>query len=380
MCEVAQRLTGRLGVGLLLRDGLAALPARYDGKGRLSRVPREQVPLAAQVVHLAQVAVLARQAGGTAAAAAAVRDRRGRALFPDLADMFCATPGQFLPGDGEPLVEAVLDLEPGRAVMLDEEGFDEGLRALADFTDLKAPCTAGHSRAVAGLAAAAAQQCRLPGADVTLVRRAGWVHDLGRVTVSAAVWEKRGPLTRDERERVRLHAYHTERVFDGVPSLRPIAAVAALHHERGDGSGYHRALSAGSLPPVARILAAADVYAALVTDRPHRPALVADGAAATLRAEVRAGRLDADAAQAVLAAAGHRAGRRRAAVAGLTARETEVLRHVARGLSTREIAAQLVLSPKTVERHIESIYGKAQVRSRAAATLFAMQHDLVTPA
>ena len=380
VCEVAQRLTGRLGVGPLLRDGLAALPARYDGKGRLSRVPREQVPLAAQVVHLAQVAVLAHQADGTAAAAAAVRDRRGRALFPDLADMFCATPGQFLPGDGEPLVEAVLDLEPGRAVMLDEDGFDEGLRALADFTDLKAPCTAGHSRAVAGLAAAAAQQCRLPGADVTLVRRAGWVHDLGRVTVSAAVWEKRGPLTRDERERVRLHAYHTERVFDGVPSLRPIAAVAALHHERGDGSGYHRALSAGSLPPAARILAAADVYAALVTDRPHRPALVADGAAATLRAEVRAGRLDADAAQAVLAAAGHRAGHRRAAVAGLTARETEVLRHVARGLSTREIAAQLVLSPKTVERHIESIYGKAQVRSRAAATLFAMQHDLVTPA
>lgn len=144
-----------------------------------------------------------------------------------------------------------------------------------------------------------------------------------------------GALTRDEREHVRLHAYHTERVFDGVPSLRPIAAVAALHHERGDGSGYHRALSVGSLPPTARILAAADVYAALVCERPYRPALTAPDAAATLRAEVRAGRLDADAGEAVLSAVGHRVGRRRTAVAGLTAREAEVLQHVARGLSTR---------------------------------------------
>jgi hypothetical protein len=190
VCEIAQRLTGRLGVGPLLHDGLAALPARYDGKGQLSRVPREQVPLAAQVVHLAQVAVLASHDGGPAAAVAAVRGRRGRALFPDLADAPCAAPGQFLPGDGEPLLEIMLGLEPGRAVVLDDEGLDEGLHALAEFTDLKAPRTAGHSRAVAGLAAAAAQQCWLPGADVALVRRAGWIHDLGRVTVSAAVWEK----------------------------------------------------------------------------------------------------------------------------------------------------------------------------------------------
>lgn len=380
VCEVAQRLTSRLGVGPLLHDGLAARHARYDGKAMSTRVPREEVPLASRVVDLSEVAVLAGRGGGMDGAVATVRARRGRALFPDLADVFCAAPGEFLPGDGEPLVGAVLGLEPGRAVMLDDEGLDEGLCALADFTDLKAPSLAGHSRAVAGLAAAAAEHCRLPAADIALTRRAGWVHDIGRITVSAGVWEKRGPLSRDEWERVRLHAYQTERVFDGLPSLRPIGAVAGLHHERGDGSGYHRAAAAGTLPPAARLLAAADVYAALVAGRPHRPALTADGAAAALRSEVRAGRLDSDAGEAVLAAAGHRVGRRRTAVAGLTSREVEVLAHVARGLSTKQIAAQLVLSPKTVDRHIESIYGKAGVRSRAAATLFAMQHDMVTPA
>lgn len=382
VCDVARRLTERLGVGPMLYDGLAALYERADGKGFPARLPPEQVPLAARLVHLAEVAVLHQRAdGGTAGAVAAVARRRGRSLFPDLADAFCASAADLLPDDSAPtLVEAMLELEPGRAIVLDDERLDEGLRACADFADLKSPYTVGHSRGVADLGATAAQHCGLPSGEVTLVRRAGWIHDLGRVTVSAGVWGKPAALTRDEREAVRLHAYHTERVFDDVGPLRPIAALAGLHHERCDASGYHRRLAPKALPPPARILAAADVYTALVSARPHRPALDRSAAAAVLREEVRAGRLDAAASDAVLAAAGHRTRRRRPAVAGLTGRELEVVQLVAGGLSNRQIAARLVLSPKTVERHLESIYAKAGVHTRAAAAVFAMQHDLVTPA
>jgi len=380
VCEVARRLTDRLGVGPLLYDELEATYTRYDGKGFVSKVPREQVPLACKAVRVAQVAVMNSHAEGLAAAVEAVRSLSGGALFPEVVAAFTASPEDFLPDEGESLLELVLDLEPGRAIVLDEEQFDEGLRAFADFADLKCPSTVAHSRAVAELAGAAARQCALPERDVTLVRRAGWIHDIGRITVSAGVWEKRGALSRAEWEQIRLHGYHTERIFDGVPSLRPLAAVAGLHHERGDGSGYHRAIANPSAPLVARVLAAADVYTALVSERPHRPALEPDGAAKLLRDEARAGRLDSDACAGVLAAAGHRQGRRKPAVAGLTAREVEVLQWVARGQTTKQIAAQLVLSPKTVERHLESIYSKAGVRSRAAATLFAIEHDLATPA
>jgi HD-GYP domain-containing protein (c-di-GMP phosphodiesterase class II) len=378
VCEVARRLTDRLGVGPLLYAELDANYTRYDGRGFTSRVPREQVPLSCRAVRVAEVAVMNRHTAGLNAAVDAVRAQSGGALFPDVVDVFAATPDDFLPDEGEALLPLVLDAEPGNAIVLDDDQFDEGLRAFADFADVKCPSTVGHSRAVADLAGAAAKHLGLPERDVTLVRRAGWIHDIGRITVSAGTWEKRGALTRTEWEGIRLHGYHTERIFDGVPSLRPIAAVAGLHHERGDGSGYHRALGNAAAPPAARVLAAADVYTALVSSRPHRAALDPDAAAKVLRDEARVGRLDADACTGVLAAAGHRQGRRKPAVAGLTAREVEVLQWVARGLTTKQIAAELVLSPKTVERHLESIYSKAGVRSRAAATLFAIEHDLAT--
>lgn len=111
--------------------------------------------------------------------------------------------------------------------------------------------------------------------------------------------------------------------------------------------------------------------------RPHRPALDPEAAAAELRAESRAGRLDADAVEAVISAAGGRPRRRRDQVAGLTDRELDVLRLVARGLSTKQIAGELVISPKTADSHIQHIYGKTGVSTRAAATVFAMRHDLV---
>jgi DNA-binding CsgD family transcriptional regulator len=203
------------------------------------------------------------------------------------------------------------------------------------------------------------------------------VHDLGRLGVSNAIWDKKGPLGVGEWERVRLHPHLTERMLHQSVALAPLGAIAAQHRERLDGSGYPRGLSGATISQSARILGAADAYQAMREPRPHRAALSPEDAAAELRSEVKSGRLDAAACEAVLGAAGHRVLRRRGGPAGLTAREVDVLRLAARGLSNKEIALRLVISPKTVANHIEHIYAKIDASTRAAASLFAMQHGLL---
>jgi HD-GYP domain-containing protein (c-di-GMP phosphodiesterase class II) len=276
--------------------------------------------------------------------------------------------------------DAVIAAEPALEVVVSDEKFEDVLEAIGDFTDLKSPWTMGHSRGVADLAAEAARGYGLPADDVVTVRRAGLVHDLGRLGVSNAIWDKRGELTQAEMERVRLHPYLSERMLAFSPALAPLGAIAVQHHERLDGSGYPRGLSGDAITPAGTILAAADTYHAMTEIRPHRPARSREEAASELRAEVAAGRLDGDAADAVLRAAGHRVKRRREWPAGLTAREVEVLRLVARGLSNKEIAAELVISRKTAGSHVEHIYTKIGVSNRARASLFAMKHGLMTDA
>jgi HD-GYP domain-containing protein (c-di-GMP phosphodiesterase class II) len=272
-----------------------------------------------------------------------------------------------------------LAAEPEPHHCLSPEEIDSAAQALADFTDLISPYFAGHSRGVAELAADAARRCGWSNADITAIRRAGWLHDLGRVGVPFGIWSKPGPLTESEWERVRLHPYYTERILARPRALAQLGMIAGLHHERLDGSGYHRGVRADAIPPSARLLAAADAYHSMTETRPHRPPLPPEAAALELRREVRAGRMDSDAAMAVLAAAGHRTPPvRRERVAGLSEREIEVLQLVARGLSNRQMAQRLSLSEKTVGNHIQHIYDKLGVSTRAAATLFAMQHNLLT--
>jgi HD-GYP domain-containing protein (c-di-GMP phosphodiesterase class II) len=231
---------------------------------------------------------------------------------------------------------------------------------------------------VAALAEAAARACRLRPAEVTTIRREGLMHDLGRAALPTSLWEKRGPLSLGEWERVRLHSYYTERILVRAPALARYGAIAGLHHERLDASGYHRGVGAAQLPTSARLLAAADVYQAMTEDRPHRPAHPPAFAAATLQNEARGGRLDADAVAAVLAVAGHRVKTpRREWPSGLSDREVDVLRLLARGLPSRRIAGHLDISEKTVGHHIGHIYDKLDVSTRAAATFFAMQHGLL---
>jgi DNA-binding CsgD family transcriptional regulator len=197
------------------------------------------------------------------------------------------------------------------------------------------------------------------------------------VGVSSGIWEKLGPLSYGEWEQVRLHPYYTERVLARSIALASLARLAGLHHERLDGSGYHRGAVGGMLAKPARLLAVADSYHAMTEPRPHRPPLTTDAAAYELRQQVRAGLLDGEAVDAVLQAAGHRVRRKREWPAGLTAREVEVLRLIVRGLSNRDIAQSLVISEPTVAHHVQHIYTKIGVSTRAAATLFAMQHALI---
>ena len=203
------------------------------------------------------------------------------------------------------------------------------------------------------------------------------MHGFGRLGVSNSIWDRPGPLSAGQWERIRLYPYLTERMLHQSAALAPLGEIAAQHRERLDGSGYPRGLSGGAISRPARVLGAADVYASMREPRPHRQARPASEAAAQMRAEVRAGRLDGAAAGAVLEAAGHRLPRRREALAGLTAREVEVLILLARGLSNKQIAGRLVITPKTAGNHVEHIYAKIGAYSRAGAVMFAVQHGLL---
>jgi HD-GYP domain-containing protein (c-di-GMP phosphodiesterase class II) len=201
------------------------------------------------------------------------------------------------------------------------------------------------------------------------------MHDIGRAAVSSSVWDKAGPLTTTEWEQVRLHPYHTERILTRSTILAPLAQVAGMHHERLDGSGYHRGAAASAQSRLARMLAVADVYQALVEERAHRHSLTPDAAARVLDAQPG---LDRDAVAAVLEAAGQRRKQVRTNwPAGLSNREVEILRLLARGQSMRQISEALFISQSTVHTHAAHIYEKIGVSTRAGAALFAMENGLL---
>jgi putative nucleotidyltransferase with HDIG domain len=377
VCEVGELLAGQLGLGPEVQRDLLLVNERWDGRSFLKRVRDEEVPIAVRVVQVAECASVYHAMAGVDAAASVVRERAGGALDPRLAELFAQRAETLLRPAVGSVWDAVVAGAPAGSARLSDDALDTALTAMAEFADLKSPFTVGHSQGVARLAADAAREAGMADVEVDLVRRCALVHDIGRVAVPSPIWEKPGPLNTDERERVRLHPYHGERILARSPGLAGLGAIASLHHERCDGSGYHRGLERGALAPTARILAAADAAHAMGEARPHRPALAPDAVAGELRAAARAGALDGEAVDAVLAAAGHRPHRRPQHVAGLTARELEVLGLIARGRSTKQVAAELIITPKTADSHIQHIYAKLGVSTRAAATVFAMRHGLI---
>jgi HD-GYP domain-containing protein (c-di-GMP phosphodiesterase class II) len=376
-CEVAQMLTDRLGVPRSVGALFLHIAERWDGKGHPGRLARDDVPLAVRIAHVARDAAFHAMLGGEDHAARVVRRRGGHAFDPAIAARLADDAPEILVLDaGASAWDEVLACEPLPLLVLEGEAIDGALAAMGDFADLASPYLAGHSAGVSDLASAAGRRCGLEAADLVTVRRAALVHDLGRVAVPVRIWQKPTPLTPDDRERARLHPYHTERVLVRSPFLAALAPVAASHHERLDGSGYHRGTTAGALPLPARLLAAADAYHAMTEPRPHRGALSPGTAGFTLGEEARAGRLDADAVAAVLETAGQPA-QRVARPAGLTEREAQVVGLIARGLQTKVVARALGISVKTADRHIQNAYAKIGVSTRAAATVFAMQHGLI---
>jgi HD-GYP domain-containing protein (c-di-GMP phosphodiesterase class II) len=378
-CLIAGDLARRLGLGEAVSEALQQVFERWDGKGDPGLLSGPEISLPVRVVQLADVVEVFHRQGGIQAAVAVARERSGTQFDPSVVECFCDTADELLaPLSDTTTWDDVISAQPGLRGTLANAELDAALEAIADFADLKSPYTMGHSRAVADLAAQAGRTCGLDDDAVRTLRRAGLVHDLGRLGVPNSIWDKRGPLNPAERERVRLHPYLTERILCASPALATLGALAANHHERLDGSGYPRGIRANMLSPSARILAAADVYAAMRELRPHRAARTAVEAADGLLAEVRAGRLGGEAADAVLAAAGHPMTRRIERPAGLTAREVEILRLLARGLLNKEIARRLGITTKTVGNHVEHIYAKTGVSTRAAAALFATDHGLLT--
>lgn len=378
-CEVGERLAERLQLSPAVREGLWYVLERWDGKGMPRGIGGEQIPAAARVLHAARDASAFYSVGGINLVESMAERSAGAGLEPSLAGLLRAHARELIGRvSSEDAWEHVVKTEP-RPRVFHGETLDEACSVMGDHADLKSYGTRGHARNTAEVAEAAGWRLKLDGDAVAQVRRAALVHDLGRVAVSSAVWGKPGPLTRGEWEQVRLHSYQTERLLSRIPGLSDVSAVAASDHERLDGSGYHRALTAPQLTVPARALAAADVWCAMREPRPHRASLTASQAADELRAQATAGRLCAVAVDAVLESVGERGDPVSAPPAGLSVREVEVLRLLARGLTNKRVAERLDISPKTVGRHVEAIYGKIGASTRAAAALFAMENDLLAP-
>jgi putative nucleotidyltransferase with HDIG domain len=376
--RLATRFAARLGLDDSIQAAVMASYERWDGRGWPFGLRGEAIPQAARICQFAEYVEVAHRLVGPAGALELARERSGLQFDPELSALLQRHAADVFAGlESTPTWDVVIRSEPSLGPSLHGEELEAALGAIADFVDLKSPYTLGHSRAVAELAAAAAEKLGLPEDEVTLVRRAGLLHDLGRMGVSNAIWDKKGPLGVGEQERIRFYPYLTERILRQSDALAPVCAIAVQHRERLDGSGYPRGLTAGSLSLAARTLAVADAYQTWREPRPHRAELTPTAIATRLTNESRAGRLDADAVEAVLAAAGYRVEPRHSRPAGLSPREIEILRLIARGLSSREIAGRLTLSPKTVRNHTERIYAKTGAANRVTASLFAVEHGLL---
>jgi HD-GYP domain-containing protein (c-di-GMP phosphodiesterase class II) len=378
-CNANGEIAARLGLGVEVVRALQQAFERWDGRGVPGHDTGEAVEVVMRVVQVADDAIVFHRSGGVDAAVEVLRSRRGTEFDPALVDLFSARAAELLDGIDEiDAWEAVLTRCADLGPELSEAELTDVLRIFGDYADLKSPSWLGHSRGVGALVAEAARAHGLPATEATLVERAALVHDLGAIGVSSGVWDKPGPLSAAERERVRTHPYLTERTLARPARLAQIGALAGLHHERVDGSGYPRGLHGDGLSLSARLLAAADMYQALGEDRPHRQALDPEKSAALLRDAAVVGVLDGEAVNAVLTAAGHRVRRRPTLPAALTPREAEILVLLARGMSNKQIASRLTLSARTVGNHVEHIYVKIGVSTRGAAALFAMRHGLVS--
>lgn len=378
-CEVGTAMARRLGMSTGVREALEQIFERWDGKGFPTKLRGEALCLPLRFAHVATFAVAYALEEGVDTALEVVRRRAGKMFDPAIAEVFLHQGTEMLAEIAEEdawMAAVAAEPEPHHRVHdADLEGI---AHAFADMADLKTFFTRGHSPRVAELAETAGRRLHLSDLDIRRLRLAALFHDLGRVGIPNGIWEKERSLTAGDWEQVRLYPYHTERILARSPVLAPLSSIAGMQRELCDGSGYYRQLAGAGIPLSARILATADAYCAMTEERPYRPAHAAGEAARGLEMSATAGHLDMAVVRAVLEAAGNPLPWRRSSwPSGLSDREVEVLRLIARGSTYRDVGRELVISPRTAAHHVQHIYNKIGVSTRAAAAMFAMEHDLL---
>jgi len=371
-CEAAGMLGGRLGIGNGVAEALRHGFERWDGSGHPSGLAAEGVPMSIRISVVARDVLLWQRLGGAAAARAIAARRRGKAYDPKVVDAYLRSVGD----TADVSWEHFLTTEPSPR-MVEAVELDTLLEVFADFADLKIPYALGHSRRVSALAAGAARALGMEDDRISALNRVGLLHDLGRTGISSSIWEKPGLLSQDDWERVRLHPYYTERILHRCGPLASLAGLAGSHHERLNGTGYHRGLRASALNESARVLAASDAYVSLREPRPYRPAHTPAQALLRLEADVESGALDPIAVNAVISTAEGRGRPVGRWPQRLSEREVEVLRLAVQGLTIRQVGSRLGIAPKTVDRHLQNSYAKMGVSSRAGAALYALEHGLL---
>jgi HD-GYP domain-containing protein (c-di-GMP phosphodiesterase class II)/DNA-binding CsgD family transcriptional regulator len=364
---------------------LGGLGAAHDASSNLARavgaeaaVPGGDTPtLATRLVQFGRIAEKTHGAHGRDGVVALVR-RAGDRLDPRLAQLFAEGRDElFAAIEDRQIFDRFLALEPDPVAYADDDRVDEVARALAIFADLQCPIFIGHSTGVAALAEQAAAQLGLGSEETRWLRRAALLHDVGRLGVSNAIWTRSGRLDWAELEQVRLHAYYTERLLAPIAELGPAAEIAAAAHERLDGAGYPQRRPGRSLQMAARVLAVADMAVAMGEARPHRPPLSPADISRELAAGVAAGRADASATDAVLAVLGleGRVGFRNPG--GVSDRELDVCRLIARGKMNKEIAELLGISLRTVQTHVAHVFDKLGIHSRSGIAVWLIENDAV---
>ncbi|GAB3569535.1 HD domain-containing protein [Arthrobacter alkaliphilus] len=377
-CEIASVTAQRIGLGPGVVVALRNVEEWYDGKGGYQGVSGTDIPVVARIVLTAMTAMTFHELGGADAAQRVVTQRAGKQLDPATAVAFAVHGREILNAlDAADVESELVAEEPEPFVHVDDDRLDEIALAFGQIVDLKTPAAYGTSRSAFDLADRAATVMGFDRREVGRIRRAAALRDIGKAAVSNRVLAKPAALNRSEEDEYELHALHTQRVLARATDLSAEAELASVHHEREDGSGYFRGLRGESIAQGGKLIAAVDAYLEGTHPRVGEP-LPPQAACQQLQQLAGRGALDSEATRAVVVAVtGAEVPVRRDWPAALTERQVEVLRHIARGLSNKQIAAALVVSPRTAEHHVQDIYQKIGVSSRAAATLFAMQHRLL---
>jgi HD-GYP domain-containing protein (c-di-GMP phosphodiesterase class II) len=291
-CERGADIARMLGFTERTAEGIRHLDEHWDGSGMPDHLEGREISLFGRIVGLAQTVEVFFSSYDHDAALYVARTRRGTWFDPELVDVFLrlfrpAEAWRTISEDNAEARKRLAMLEPeDHVVLADDDRLELVAQAFARVVDAKSPYTSRHSEGVALLAAGIAETVGHPAEEVTRLRRSALLHDIGKLGVSNLILDKRAPLTHVEREAMRLHPMHTYEILGRVPVFRGFAEMAASHHERLDGSGYHRGLRAEQFPALTRELVVADMAEALSAERPYRGPLPWDEVFAILEEDV----------------------------------------------------------------------------------------------